>query len=359
MVKALLKKIFAITTTRFKTGLLTVILLYLPIIFSFALRFFNTTDITPDLKPINTEFIKKLGPFAVRINVGMYIKNFPVFDLNKNTFVVDAVLWFEFNGDEIMLETIDKFSIDNGKIISKSPPDIRITGDRVLAKYNVLFELKTDLQFQKFPFEDHRFPIVLSNDAVTPNEMYFMVDVTSFQLSPTLAPFGWKVRDLNVDAGYLPMMLDRQDKTKKTENPKALFIINFAKSSVRKTLVIFVPLYSAVLLSLLAFIMNVANTTGKISLAITAVTALLGYRFVIEQMLPQVSYFTTTDIIYLFLLIFSFLCFLAHLLLTRQYLTLTKQDSSAATDHIERTNSIIFIAMSLLLIAVTTYIILS
>ena len=66
----------------------------------------------------------------------------------------------------------------------------------------MLFELKTDLNFHKFPFEDHRLPIVLSNDFVTPDEMFFTVDASSFQIQPNIAPAGWRFSDTSVDAGF-------------------------------------------------------------------------------------------------------------------------------------------------------------
>lgn len=364
-----IKKFFAIDSTQFKTFMMIAMLLYLPIIFKVVLMRYNSTDIIPQLQAINTEVLKKLGPFAVRVKVGLFIKNIPIFDINKNTFLIDSVIWFEFNSDEINLDLVDKFSIDNGKITYKSTPDIKVEGNQVFVRYNVLFEIKTDLTFYKFPFEDHRIPIVLSNDFTTPEEMFFVSDSPSFQTLPNIAPSGWRIGDMSVDAGYLPLQLDKQDLTKKVENPKALFVINFIKASSRKALIIFIPLFSAVFLSLLAFIMNAANVVGKFSLAITAVTALLGYRFVIEQMMPQVGYFTTTDAIYLFLLIFAFINFSIQLLLTRYYMvTSTAQPKSDGKGHdsgpdfiekLERVNSIIFIIMSLLLVIVTTYIIIT
>lgn len=355
-----LKKLFSINSLQFKISVISLLLMYLPIVFKISFSRFNVTDTVPQLQTINTEVLKKLGTFTVRVNVGMFIKNFPVFDVTKNTFLVDSVIWFEFNGDEIMLETVEKFSIDNGKILYKSPPDIKMNKNRVFAKYNVLFELKSDLNFHKFPLEDHKLPIVLSNDFVTPDEMFFVIDASSFQLLPNIAPAGWKFRDTSVDAGFVRLKLDSQDPTKVTENPKALFVLNFIKASIRKLLVIFVPLYAASLLSLFSFVINIANTTGKFTLAVTALTALLGYRFVIEQVMPQVGYQTTTDSLYLFLLFFLFIIFSIQLLLTRNFmLTTTAKEKHLAdpSERIEKISSIIFIVMAFLLAAATTYII--
>ncbi len=234
-----------------------------------------------------------------------------------------------------------------------------MVNDYIFAKYNVIFELKTDLNFYKFPFEDHRLPIVLSNNFTTPREMIFTVDASSFQVKSHIAPAGWKFQDMNVDTGFLPLQLDRQDPSKKVENPKALFVLNFAKASARKALIIFIPLYSATFLSLFSFVMNASNIVGKFSIAITALTALLGYRFVIEQMMPTVGYFTTTDAIYLLLLFFSFIVFAIQLLLTRYYMVNAgKENISKVEEKLEKINGIFFIIMTFLLVSLTTYIIL-
>ncbi len=338
------------------------VMIYIFVILSLALTRFYTTDPLPELKAINTEVLKKLGPFAVRVNTGMFIKNFPVFDIDKNNFLIDSVIWFEFNTDEIVIDTIEKFSIDKGKIISKSPPDVKMKGDKVFVKYNVLFDLKTDLNFRRFPFEDHRIPIVLSNDFVTPDEMYYAVEVSSFQMLPNISPSGWKIQDKSVDAGYLVLNFDQQNLKMKTDNPKALFIIKFVKASLRKAFIIFIPIYFAAFLALLSFLLNISNIIGIASLTTTALTAILGYRFVIESMMPQVGYFTITDNTYLFLLFYIFIIFIIQLLIVRSYLTVSEEKNvnkhvPFATLH--NISSIIFITISLLLVIVTTYIILS
>jgi hypothetical protein len=365
----LFKKIFDIDNPRFKMVILCIVILYIIGVVKFALLYFKTTDTIPKIQPINTETIKKLGAFTAKVKTGFLLKQFPSFNLTGNLFMIDAIIWFEFNSDEIMIDTIEKFSFDQGSIKFKTPPDIKIIDNKILAKYNVLFELKTDLQFHKFPFEDHRLPIIVSNNFVTPEEMYYVVDGSSFQLLPDIFPANWKVVDTNVDAGYINLPLDKQDATKKTANPKALFIINFAKNSIKQIMVIFIPLFSAACFSLLSFITKITNTVGRFTLAVSGVTALLGYRFVIEQIMPKVGYFTTTDEIYIFLLLFSFICFLFQLMFTRHdHLKPVKTPPDAkpqepAPDEddpikLERFNSIFFLLMSLILVIGVTYIIL-
>jgi len=361
-----IKVLFNINNPKIKLGIIFILIIYIMGVIKFSLLYFNTTDQIPKIQAINTEVIKKLGAFTAKVKIGLLLKQFPSFDITRNLFTIDSVIWFEFNADEIMLETIERFSIDQGSIKYRSPADIKIIDNKILAKYNVLFELKTDLQFHKFPFEDHRLAIVISNTFVSPEEMYYVVDNTSFQLQPDIFPASWKVVDTNVDAGFLDLNLDKQDTSKQYANPKTLFIINLAKASIKQLMIIFIPLFSASCFSLLSFAMNITNPIGRFTLAISGFTALLGYRFVIEQVMPKVSYFTTTDEIYLFLLIFSFICFLFQLMFTRHDRFRSVKNTPQGPQvfegddpvWFERLNSIFFLIMALVLASGISYIIL-
>jgi hypothetical protein len=358
----LIKTIFNVRSVHFRVMMISLVILYLPIVFRIISYRPNITDSVPQLKALTTEELKKLGPFAVRVKVGMFVRDFPIFNIEKNNFTIDAVIWFEFNGDEITIDTLKEFSIDNGKIISRSPPDIKISeSGLIFAKYNVLFELNTNLGFHHFPLENHRLSIVISNDFRTPKEMIYAVDASAFQVQNNILPAGWKIKDLNVNAGFLPLQFDQQDATKKTENPKALFTINLVKTSSRKALIIFIPLFSAAVLSLLSFITGLANTFSMFTLTASAITALLTYRFVIEQMMPTVGYSTVADTLFLFLLLFAFIVFTIQILTVRRYLMLTPHNtspSSAALFKLENISTIMFILMCVLLVLGTTYILL-
>src|SRR6188472_2239181 len=43
------------------------------------------------------------------VQTGLFIKNFSTFDIIKNTFTMDAIIWFTFNPKNIGLDTIEEF----------------------------------------------------------------------------------------------------------------------------------------------------------------------------------------------------------------------------------------------------------
>jgi len=309
----------------FKIAVLTLAIFMIIGFFSVPISRFNSTDPTPNLRPIFHKEEKKFGVFKTIIITGLFIKNFPKFDMLKNHFVVDLVVWFEFNTDEVMLDIIDKFSFENGRIISKSTPDIKLKDNRTFAKYTVRVELNSTLNYYHFPLEDHHFSIVLTNHYFTPYEAIFDVSNTAFVVDPSVFVPNWSIDRLITNYGYYENYLDQVDKTKKTITPIAVFMIDFVKRGIRKAFVVFVPIFIALFLSLISFMLVLSNIVGRTTLSVSAITALLGYRFVIENMMPKVDYFTTTDHIYVILLTFAFIIFMFQTLVITKRMILTRE----------------------------------
>jgi len=346
--------------------------IYVIVLFGAVLIKFKTSDPIPDVNVISLEMRKHFRDLSTKVRTGLYIKNFPTFDFTANTFVVDGLVWFEFNKNEIMLKTIDKFSFDNSRTIYKSAPHVSIHGDKILVKYEVIFETKTNLNFHRYPLEDHRLSIVLTNNSVSPNEMYFedSVDALSLTISDKLFITNWYVHTTQTMSGYTSLPYDQFHEKRSVKNPKAVFTINFKKLGINKVLIIFVPLFTAMFFALFSFLLSFNSYAAKTTLTVTAVTALLGYRFVIQQLSPPVGYFTLTDKIFIFFLLLSFLIFIFQLLLMRHYMFLldrekVKKSEQLSTDVTfyppkitERVNSVAYFVTVLIFLIVVTALVL-
>lgn len=277
--------------------------------FGIAMQRFNPTDKIPELQIIDAAKQKEFGQLTAKVKTGLFIKNFSEFDVKKNSFICDCIVWFEFNSDEVMLSTIESFALDNGDVLSRSEPDVRIDGNKTIANYNVKLSFKANLNFHNFPIEGHRVALVLTNNFVTPRELFFTVDNGSFRIADGLFIADWVIRDTSTDAGFSVSALDRNDQTKLSSRPQVAFVINVDSKGIRKFLIIFMPILIAIFLSMFSFVAGVAGNKASQQrqvLPTAAITAIIGYRFVIESILPQVGYFTTTDYFFLFMLMVAF-----------------------------------------------------
>lgn len=356
---------------KFKIIILFASFLYVIGLFAYVLKDFRTEDEIPAIQAINLDMRKQFRDLSAVVRTGMYIKNFPTFDFTNNSFSVDALVWFEFTKNELMLKTVEKFTFENATIKQKSSPHVSIQGDKILAKYDIVFDVKTDLNFQRFPLDDHRLSMVLTNEFVSPAEMYFDddADATSFSVSPDIFISNWYPYQLHATPGYSSIKIDEHRDDRRSSHPKIAFTVDFAKRGINRILIIFVPLLATIFFALFTFLMSFNNHSGKTTLSVTAITAILGYRFVIQQMSPPVGYFTITDKIYLFFLLFALMVFIFQLVLLRQYLLLMDrekikkaeiptEDRQFYTPKItERINSVVYLLSIAIFITGITWII--
>ena len=336
---------------------------YLLILFSIILSKFRTEDPIPHLVTVSAEERRFYKNFSALIRSGLYIKSFPTFDFMKNKFAIDGVLWFEFKADEVMLETIERFSIENGKILYLSPKDVRLYDDKIFVQYNLIFELKADLDYRRFPFEDHRLSIILSNNFISANEMYFddAANAVSFSLDKGIFIPNWTLLNTRAQTGVSSFGVDTYDEKKKTLHPKIVFGMDFRKGGIKKIIVLLVPIFTAGLFSLLAFLMRMSNVVGRFRLTVSSVTALLGYRFVMEAMSPKVGYFTIADSLFMFLFFMAFFNFVFQVMLIRMWSAISdgSYKPSFGKERIILVDTIAFYFWVLCTFLVATYVITS
>lgn len=296
---------------------------------------FRTNDKLPEVSLIDMEMRKSIRDFSAVVNTGMYIKNFEEFDVITDRFVVNALVWFEFNTDEIMPELIEKFTFLNGVIVEKSQGDVRINDRRMFIKYDVRATFKNQLSYYKYPLDDHRLSLVLTNNYLTPEECYFVLENSYFGVANDAFADHWKVHSTETSWGYNDLNLHQIDNSKNLQRPIAVYTINFFKSGLRRSVIIFFPLLSALFLSFLCFFVLLSQVGTRIRLSTTALTAFLGYRFVIDRMMPNVGYFTLVDLIYSLFLVVIVTIFIMQLLISRYEDQLKEEAYASVFDYVD------------------------
>jgi hypothetical protein len=73
---------------------------------------FRNLDPSPNIKDIAE--LKKENKNRIAIPTGFYVRNFLNFDIVKNEYIVEAVIWFIIDPAKINIETLGKFSFSKG-----------------------------------------------------------------------------------------------------------------------------------------------------------------------------------------------------------------------------------------------------
>lgn len=247
-----------------------------------------------------------------QITAGLYVTNFPAFDMLKKTYVLDCIVWFEFNVTVTSLERVSNFSFDKGTILVRELLDSKLIDEILYVRYGVRVEFTSALDYQYFPLDSHRIYLNMENELVSPKEMMFITYDSRLMLSSNIVTNNWRMVDFGTEYGFRESFMDAINLSKVDYTPIASFFFDFERSSLRKVSLIFIPLLIAFFLALGAFLIHI-KSFQVLGLPITAITAMLGYRFVIDGMSPVVGYFMLSDYIFMVVLCCSFIIFLSSL----------------------------------------------
>lgn len=285
---------------------------------STAMRRFQPLETSPEIESITPKKIRQWGGDPVVVEVGLYISNWHQFKIVDNEFVFDGVVWFQFDPALISLDTISKFSFLKGELIQKSEPSTKLIDGKLFAEYKVRLKFATTLSHRFFPLDDHRIFISLVNTYVTPSEIIFRSFKSDFETSKGIQIPAWYQVDKGVRVGYAQETFDKFDDRKSVRYPEVIFMLDFARSGISLILLIFLPIFLIFFLSLFWFTFEPDEGKSVMALTTSAITSLIAYRFVIQNMSPKVGYFLLSDHIFTFFLALAFASFVLALLWVRR-----------------------------------------
>jgi len=294
--------------------------LFLSMVFAYSFSNLNIFENRPLINPIIPQEVKGLETSTAQVKVGLHINDFPDFNMRDNVFVFDANIWFLFDPSEVSLETIERFSFSRGNILQKSlPPETKLIDGNYFVQYSLQVKFNADLNHKFFPFDDHRLYIEMTNKYVTPKELAFSSSLSSFLISNNMFLIGWKPVDMFIESGFTTEKLDKFDQSKNVSHPKVLFAIDFRRVGIQGIFLIFLPLCLMVFIGLFSFSLDPPKMEARIStLALTSITGLMGYRFVLQSLTPQVGYLLLSDCLFLLFLAVLFIIFCTGLIIIRK-----------------------------------------
>jgi hypothetical protein len=266
---------------------------------------FHPVGNEPRVVALTAQPIAGFAQQPYRVQVGMHITDFLRFDTIKNEFIINAFIWFLFDGSKVPLKTLEQFSFTKGEIIHKSEPHITKQGALTSALYTIRLQFSTILDYARFPLDDHRIFLNLTNPNVSADQIIYEAAPNNYLLSQNIYISGWQVVGHKVTSGYAAVPLGDAPSLLQ---PKTIFSIDLSKGDLRQLSLIFLPLLFLFYLGLFAF--SIADITIAMTLPLATVSGLLAYSFVIQTLAPAVGYMMISDYLFLFFLLSTFIILL-------------------------------------------------
>lgn len=276
---------------------------------SFWLRmdYFRTLEQRIGIQSLTPAKFREFGGYSDEVKVGLEIDRFHEFNIIKNKFEFAGNLWFEFDAGAFSIETLDNFAFDRGQINYRSEPEIKLNGHRLFVRYVIKVSFNTELNFRDFPVDDHRVNLVLTHPFISPEDIVFEAQSTNFVLLGNLLPFGWRTIGTAVKTGFLEENLSQISSENKIVQPVATFSIDVERYGGRYALSILLPI---ILMYFLMYFALSVDANPSISIALAGITAMVAYRFVIEQLSPASGDLMLSDHFFFLLLTSGMLIFL-------------------------------------------------
>jgi len=263
---------------------------------------YKSNEIYRPVLSISPQKAREFGGKPTTINVGLYIHGFPEFKIKKNHFVIDLTVWFEFDPRLITLKRISNFTFEKSTILTKRQTNTKIEKSLFFVQYFMRITLKTKLEFEDFPIDDHRINLSLINKDLSPSEGIFQCSKKNITLSKNINIPGWDIINTVVETGYIENKL-KPSNTK--YYPVTTFFFDFARTGIRHILSILLPLLIIFFLSLLTFTFKSKSFRAIIFISVGSISAILAHYFVIDRASPPSSDIMISDYLFLWALIGS------------------------------------------------------
>jgi len=301
----------SIVSPIFQIILIAINAIAISIAISIGLTSYRNTEKEPLLQTLTPAKVIAFGGLPQTVIVGLNIQDFQTFDVINKKFVFNGTVWFLLNPGFISLKTLSKFEFAQGQILEKGEPKTEIIDNKLFVEFPIRVQFTSPLDFNYFPIDDHNIHIIFTHPQLSPEEMNLQSWQQYFTDLSDEKSLGWERIDTNVYNGYSDIQLDEFDENKEQLIPTVVFELKYSRYGSRYIVSILLPLLLIFYLSL--FSLSSTHRTA-ISLATGSVTAILAYRFVIENLSPNSGYFMLSDyIFFMFLMATVFVFFLVML----------------------------------------------
>lgn len=279
------------------TSCIVVILVYI------NLQYFDAQEQIPQVETVPTLALNKDIP---HIRTGIFIRDISEFDIIKDKFTFNVVVWFAFDPKKIAQELVSQFVFEKAKEEFRSDVVMRLNSeDERIIEYTLTLSTSMSLNYRHFPLDDHRLSLTLGNYVIPPTQGIFVTESDWIVMNPEIHVEGWKYVNKEAVAGHFINSVNPNNSVQTFDHGRVVFSLDFERSGIRHMVSVILPMLIIFFVTLFSFSIRPAESDyyNVVSLSVASIMALIAYRFVIETVSPSTAYFTLSDYVFMFFLV--------------------------------------------------------
>jgi len=250
----------------------------------------------PGLTPADTTSLKGVRP--INVSTGIYVDRIEELSMRDLSWTVDFYIWF--NWSDTLLRWADNFQVIDGSIVSKEKKDEYIQGTAHYVLYRIVARITSVFDEMRFPCDDHLLTICIEAPSYVRQKLVFTADSANSAISSRVKIPGYLIyRKGTVEKphSYKTSRGDpRLNGTKATFSQYRLGIW-IKRDGWGFFLKMFLPLYVAVAVAILAFFIKPTDVDPRFGLGVGALFAAVANSYINSSMLPNTGVMSLADII--------------------------------------------------------------
>ena len=239
------------------------------------------------------------GAAPVRVLAGIYLDRIVELSVKEVGWTVDFYVWFRWKGQEA--DPGEKFQIVDGSIESKEKIEDSTTNDERYTLYRVTSRITKFFDVSRFPRDDHVLTINVEVPAAERHELLFAADNESSGVSSRVKIEGYSI--------YRQAVLEKPHAYRSTHgDPRLTPGTDRVHSQLRMGvwiqregwgvfLKMFVGLFGAVGVAMLAFFIKPTDVDPRFGLGIGALFAAIANNYITSSLVPETGALTLADMI--------------------------------------------------------------
>jgi hypothetical protein len=229
------------------------------------------------------------------VKVGIYVTSIYSLGFAENDFGMDFWVWFVYN--DSTLHPLETTEIVNSESVSNDFPTTELKGNRIWSTHKCSAMIKKNWDIQRFPLDGQVLDVLLEETDMDTSELVYVVDLENSKIDKSVQLSGWKIGDFKLTPSVYTYNTTYGDPTLKGNSSYARLSISttIERDSKNIFLKLFLGLYVAFCIALAVFFLDGSEIGARTSLAVGALFAAVGNKYIVDSSLPDHSSFTIVD----------------------------------------------------------------
>jgi hypothetical protein len=229
------------------------------------------------------------------VKVGIYVTSIYSLGFAENDFGMDYWVWYIYK--DSTLHPLETTEIVNSESVSRDFATVEIKGNVYWATHKCSAMIKKNWDIGRFPLDGQTLDVELEETDMDTSQLVYVADVANSKIDKSVQLSGWKISDFKLSPSIYTYNTTYGDPTLKGTSSYARLSIStkIERESKNIFLKLFLGLYVAFLIALSVFFLDGAEIGARTSLAVGALFASVGNKYIVDSSLPDHSSFTIVD----------------------------------------------------------------